>query len=421
MPHEHEQASLRNSVHMTEVVAELVRSHTDRWWQAERNFPEIGPKFTLREKFARESRLNHFLNTLISDLEYPPRLQSERQAMQERLTVAARIFARSTLDLEDHQLDVIQNHGFIDATVAFSRMARQFDLKISGDEIYQASRNAWTMNLLQLLLGMKVEVTPAIFAYSMLYPYSDNYLDNPELSAKSKLILNERFARRLEGEDIQPQDSHEETIYHLVGMIEAQYDRPLYPQVYDSLLAIHRAQEKSLSLLRPQAAPYEVDVLSISFEKGGTAVLADGYLVAGHLNAVQRDFMFGYGVFTQLMDDLEDVKQDLQDGQLTIFSQAVPDSRLDILTNITFHLGMELIKGLDTFDIPERDSLKGLIQRGINLLLIDSAGQVSRYYSRPYLKELEAYLPFRFSHLNQTRKKLKRRNLKLSSLLEIFI
>ena len=31
------------------------------------------------------------------------------------------------------------------------------------------------------LLGLPVEVTPAVFAYSMLYPYTDNYLDDPAI------------------------------------------------------------------------------------------------------------------------------------------------------------------------------------------------------------------------------------------------
>jgi hypothetical protein len=67
--------------------------------------------------------------------------------------------------------------GFLEATTAFARMARRFDPAITSAEIYQAARNVWTANFLQLLLGMPVRVTPAIFAYSMLYPYSDNYLD----------------------------------------------------------------------------------------------------------------------------------------------------------------------------------------------------------------------------------------------------
>ena len=103
----------------------------------------------------------------------------------------------------------------------------------------------------------------------------------------TKLAFNHRFQRRLQGEDVRPANAYEATISQLVGMIESQWDRARYPQVYESLLAIHAAQARSLGLVAPGASPYELDVLGISFEKGGTSVLADGYLVAGWLTPEQ--------------------------------------------------------------------------------------------------------------------------------------
>jgi hypothetical protein len=67
----------------------------------------------------------------------------------------------------------------------------------------------------------------------------------------------------------------------------------------------HRAQSKSLQQLCCNPAPHQIDVVGISFEKGGTSVLADGYLVAGSLTAAQPDWIFGFGVLTQLLDDLD--------------------------------------------------------------------------------------------------------------------
>ena len=45
-------------------------------------------------------------------------------------------------------------------------------------EIGQAMRNVWIMNISQVLLNVEVKFTNAIFAYSMLYPYTDNILDD---------------------------------------------------------------------------------------------------------------------------------------------------------------------------------------------------------------------------------------------------
>jgi hypothetical protein len=116
-------------------------------------------------------------------------------------------------------------------------MARRFDPAITSEDIYQAGRNVWTANFLQLLLGMPVHVTPAIFAYSLLYPYCDNYLDDPAIPSATKLDFNERFRSRLAGASIAPRDRHERIISDLVGMIEAQFERAHYPQVFASLLA----------------------------------------------------------------------------------------------------------------------------------------------------------------------------------------
>ena len=121
-------------------------------------------------------------------------------------------------------------------------------------------------------------------------PYTDNFLDDPAVPPEAKRAFNERLARRLDGEDLAPTGDRERAVYELVAMIERQFARARHPQVYESLSAIHRAQVRSLGLLRRAASPYEVDVLGISFEKGGISVLADGYLVAGSLTPAQVEF-----------------------------------------------------------------------------------------------------------------------------------
>src|SRR5947209_4280456 len=57
------------------------------------------------------------------------------------------------------------------------------------------------------------------------------------------------------------------------SLIETQYARGDYRQVYDSLLDIHRAQENSIHQLGCKARAGEMDLLSLTFAKGGTSVL----------------------------------------------------------------------------------------------------------------------------------------------------
>jgi hypothetical protein len=277
------------------------------------------------------------------------------------------------------------------------RRARAFDPGLSGEDIYQAGRNAWTAHGLQWLLGMPVQLTPSILAYSLLYPYTDNYLDDPNIEVTTKRAFNERFRRSLAGESLSPLNAHERVIFDLVAMIERQYSRADYPAVFESLLAIHHAQSRSLSLLRRAAAPGEVDVLGLSFAKGGTSVLADGYLVSDVLDEAQRQYTYGHGIFAQLLDDLEDVES----GRLTIYSQPAGHWPLDRLAIRTFHFGRSILMGLDCFDVEE--PLRAIIRRGADLFLIDAIGRMDRYYTPSYLQALEAHSPFRFSFLKEQR------------------
>jgi hypothetical protein len=299
---------------VSNLVQRLLSQFTSTWWECDTRTPDLGPTYSTREKRAREVHLERFLDTLTLELERRPRSYAERSAAQESILGAFASFARAALDLQERHLDVLRSRGFTEMAVEFAQAARRFDPTISASDIFQASRNVWAMNGLQRLLGLSQELTPAMIAYSLLYPYTDNYLDDPTIDIDAKMALNENLARRLVGEELSPRNGREQAIYDLVGMIETQFARSDYPHVFESLLAIHRAQVKSLNLLRRDASPYEVDVLGISIEKGGLSVLVDGYLVAGALTDAQAEFMFGYGAFLQLEDDLQDLEQDRQDG-----------------------------------------------------------------------------------------------------------
>jgi hypothetical protein len=277
------------------------------------------------------------------------------------------------------------------------------------------------MNLMQMLMGLSVEVTPAVLAYSLLYPYTDNYIDDPTVPEATKQAFNRRFYRRLAGETIKPANSQEEIINALVEMIEGQYERAMFPRVYESLLAIHSAQNKSLKLLRHNASPYAVDVLGICFEKGGTSVLADGYLVAGSLTPEQMKTDFYYGTFTQLVDDLEDVGQDLKDGLMTIFSKTALHWYLDQITNRTINFGSQFLQYLERTNPPEMAGMQEVFNLSIQPLLMMSAGLNSSYYSRAYIATLEAHFPVRFAFLRKQKRWLERQKFSPLGLIEALV
>ena len=404
---------------MSATVRELNQHFIDLWWQCDTGLPDLGPRYTARDQTQNEKQLRGFLEEVDRMLSNPPRRREEVQALQEHLGTGFRCLAEEILGFSSGLLDSLPSQAFSKASEEFVRMARAFDPSLSGEDIYQAGRNAWTANGLQWLLGVPVQVTPSIFAYSLLYPYTDNYLDDPKINVSSKHAFNERFRQRLVGESIAPANMQERIIFDLVEMIEKEYPRSAYPPVFESLLDIHCAQGQSLNLMRHSAAPGEVDVLGLSFAKGGTSVLADGYLVSGSLDEVQRKYTYGHGIFAQLLDDMEDVEQDSEAGRLTLYSQPAGHWPLDALVNRTFHFGRNVLMQLDCFDIDE--SIRELIRRGADLLLIDTIGRTDRYYTPSYLRELEAYSPFRFSFLNQQRNDFFKRHGSPGKLMETFM
>ena len=98
-----------------------------------------------------------------------------------------------------------------------------------------------------MLLDRPVELRPGLFAYSMLYPVTDNWLDDPEVSTSAKRSFNERFGRRLAGLPVSPADERDAAVGRLVERIEDEWPRDRFPSVYASLLAIHDGQMRSLA------------------------------------------------------------------------------------------------------------------------------------------------------------------------------
>jgi hypothetical protein len=402
-------------------VPELLEDAVAEWQSSDTAFPEIARRFTKREQAEREAALTEFLERVEAEVAELPRGRSQRDGARERITSAFVHLSKSALEMEDRHLHLLLGGGFSGIGTSLAREARRFDPQVSTHDILQACRNAWTACGLQVLLERPMRVTPSIFAYSMLYPYTDNYLDDPAITRDEKVGFNGRFGRRLAGEISDPANAHEENIWRLVSRIESEYPRASNPQVFDSLLAIHQAQNDSLCLAHPGAPAGDVDVVKLSFAKGGTSVLADGYLAAGILAADEARFIFLWGVMLQLGDDLQDVREDRADGILTLFSQIAGYEPLDDITNRAFHFGERVMRLLDHVGTAESGTLKELIRRSSRSFLIRCASDAGEFYTEDYLARLEVHSPFRFSFLNEKRKRFARRQGAFTRLFEAFL
>ncbi len=360
---------------------------------------------------AEKKQIERELSALISRLSAEKKNLSSagpawEQGKLEEFIEGLRPYFKRLLGRLDLRLDRVYDSRFLESTRRFLQTARNFDPEIGITSVYQALRNVWIMNTLQFYLGKKVESTDAIFGYSMVYPYLDNFFDDAKRSEPEKLGLAVRLKEWLEGADRRPETHHEQKLHALISLIEREFPRGQFPGVFPSLLAILNAQVKSLLQQQEVNTPDPAEILAISLEKGGTSVLADGYLVAGNLEPGQQDFCFGFGTFLQLADDLQDVEEDLEHGHRTVFSSATGKSPLDLQVYRLCRFVSAVVERTLTAARAQEQALKELIPQSCVLMYMESVGKHPSLFSRPCVRGFQKAFPVRFSYLRKIRRSL---------------
>jgi len=360
------------------------------------NFPKI---YSDDEKLLKEKQTERLAQLLKSIGKARGKIKELSIADENLLFTEIRDFFQNTLDFEDQQIEIMFSEEMVQSTKAFVRQARNFDPNLSFGDIFQALRNAWIMFGLQLIMGVPIRLTPSVFAYSMLYPYTDNLIDDSQISGFEKILFSERFRERLSGKPVIASNTREEKIYVLVEMIEQEYSRSDFPEVFDSLLDIHDAQTSSLKLLSPSGS--EESALEICMNKGGASVLADGFLVAGKLSEAQKYFLYGYGAYLQMLDDIQDVDDDNKSGLKTVFSRNAFIVPLDRKINKTFCFGEHVMHSLANIKGHHIELFQALIRRSMDLFIAEAIAQDSDIYSGAYVSAFEKHSPFHFSFIRK--------------------
>ncbi len=387
------QVAFQNRLH------DLVAKYVSLWRSTRADDPELGERFDAAAQGENEHETDRLIQGVEEQLQHYPETPVDQEIWREQLIELLRRFGKKCFRFPDQYLNLLLSKDYLHVTSAFARKAETFDGKIDLEALSQAMRNVWVMNCLQMFLGKRISLSPSIFAYSMLYPYTDNLLDDAGIPADSKREMCRKLGLRLGGAPVEPAGLRERDIYRLVAMIEEEYDRSGFPEVYQALLAIHRGQVRSLSQQRWDHPPDEDSILSISVEKGGSSVLADGYLVGGRLHRAAADFFFGFGVVLQLFDDLQDVSQDLAAKRWTLFSRSAHNLPLDRIASRLHGFLLSVLRSASRFAISARPVLQDLIRRNCGFLLLQAVSQNQDLFDQSFLRKLEPYSPLRFDYL----------------------
>ncbi|CAF4025210.1 unnamed protein product [Adineta steineri] len=336
---------------------------------------------------------------------------------------------------------IYQSMGHV--TSEFLSKGQRYDPTISFEELFKAGRTVWFMIAFQMQLNIPLALTDSIFGYNMLYPYTDDLVDSNDISRESKKDFAKVFHERLlygestydpkvhfDGKQsnaneldlptsLQPHANRIVKIFDMVKFIENDWVRGgEYEGVYMSLATIHESQMKSTlqhARIEDNYAPTMEQVEQVSAEKGGASLIAAGFLIEGRLTRAKMSYLEYLGFGLQLLDDLQDVKEDMKNNHRTIFTQTLADGKtLDAPT-------ARLIRYCYCASAYEKfsDDLRTVSDRksGVTLahyvrvsmmmfsvvLVLEAASRLKEHYSREFYRELSSLSPIAFSDLRKAR------------------
>lgn len=382
----------QNPQQPTETFTGRVQRFVNRalwdWNRTSDRFPENQKRYTEAEQKKNAKELKE-ISERLTDPHNPP-------DEKEKETQGRKIFGilLGEKDSASSLYDDMRGNGTLGVLNKFAKAAKDYDPEMGYREIFQAGRNVWMANALQILLGVPVALTDSLFGYSMLYPYTDNFLDDDSISRKEKKDFVVRFRLRLEGKQAETKSPLEEKIWDMVAHIEREWSRKDYPEIYESLVAIHDAQAASLKQRVPEGAlpPSLGEILRISATKGGTSVIPDSLLSKGRLTEEEGYFSFFFGFALQLLDDIQDVARDLSERHYTLFSSVAKTGvKLDTLVNRLFHLlERSLQHPIDGSIANGHQALRTAMLNFCRVLVLEAAAKNPNLFSESYLEQLRS-------------------------------
>lgn len=394
----------QNKNSLLEALPNRHMSALNRWNQANTSNQVL---LTLKEQYTKNDQkknelfIQNALDQLVPLLDAIPENKQDFDQWQNSLKLFLSNMIQQTPFLTSEEKSFMANPELLDASESFIRKALEHDDTLDFESIGQALRNIWIALIFQMKYNVEPSVTESIFGYSMLYPLTDNLMDDPGMSANEKKAFCARLTQRLLHKSVEKQLHAEKDIFKMLDLIDSEYPPAAFPNVHESLLAIHKAQELSLIQQKIGTTPYTADLLGISFYKGGTSVIADAFLAKGDLTDSEQQFAYDFGALLQLCDDLQDVETDAKIGHMTIFSQLYKKNQLDPLVNKMLHFSDSLLK--------DEKKIGAIMHKNCQLLILGSSLMNPSMLSWRYRWMLKKYMPIRMEAFKKMSKKLSKK------------
>jgi len=365
------------------------------WKEADIDFPNFLKEVPYAKKNQNEQYIQSISDKFHEEFNKFSRLTVRKKDSKQKISLMVREVLREETIIGIHQsMDEQTLDAYQEELIEFLRHARTFSPNLSFEGIGQAIRNYIVYIIFNELNQGKPGFNIACFGYSMLYPFTDNYIDSELHTPQEKQNYNQLIRNKLEGKEVSPSSYHQCKTCELLDKIEISYPRDLDCTIYTLLLAMLDAQEVSLN----QCQELNLDeILDISLYKGGISVLIDRFFVQKEITVRDLLFYLEFGLFLQLADDLQDIKEDSEKGSKTLFTADLNCKSAEQLVNKMLHFLYQMTNSYPSANEP----FKQFILSNCYQLIYSSIVGSKEFFSQEYLGKLECFFPVTFPFLEE--------------------
>lgn len=376
-----------------------------------KGLPTSFPEFLVEVEEAKKRRNEAIIQEMAGQWRkrikaFPTKQEEQKNWKQEMDKLIGEFLAKEQLlGIKDH-MSQETFEAFQAETKRFVRKTRSFDSKLTMENIWQALRNYFIYAVIADLQGQKQECKETAFSYSLLYPYTDNYIDEKRHTRQQKEAYNNMIYDVLHDMPVMPKERLEEKTCKLLHRLVDSYVGEKKKEIQSLLLwmleaqnnSIHQQTEEWKKENQPKLTREEI--LQISVYKGSLSVLIDYFFTTMELKEEEICFYMKFGFFLQLADDLQDRKEDQKNGSQTLMVFCEKQEELEKVVNRLLHY-VHLI--FEEFT-PINDSLKVFMMEHCYSLVIGAAIADREDFSEKYLAQLERFFPVHMEYMQKQRK-----------------
>ena len=123
----------------------------------------------------------------------------------------------------------------------------------------------------------------------------------------------------------------------------------------------------------------------------------------------EAELCYGYGVFLQLLDDLQDVRADRAAGHTTLFTIAAREGTLDRVTGRLHRFMSQVLSRSPRVAGPAHADRRDLVLRSCTCLLVGSIARHRDLFGGAFLRDVEERWPFSLAAMSRLHRSAGRR------------